>query len=99
MTKVSEAPERLWVQLTPNGSTISYIHDPREVHDNGKPVYQYVRADLADLLAVATERERCALIAEAEGCSEGPDCKNGLMGREHYSWCPMSVAAAIRKTE
>lgn len=40
------APELLWVQLTPSGGTISYVMDPRKVHDNGKPVYQYVRADL-----------------------------------------------------
>lgn len=28
------APERLYVQLTPTGGTISYLSDPCEVHDN-----------------------------------------------------------------
>lgn len=35
-------PARLWVRLTPTGGTISYVLDPREIHDNGKPVYEYV---------------------------------------------------------
>lgn len=39
----TEAPERLYVQLSPNGGTVSYKSDPREVHDNGKPVYEYIR--------------------------------------------------------
>lgn len=43
---VDQPPGRLFVQLTPTGGTISYVIDPREVHDNGKPVYQFVRADL-----------------------------------------------------
>lgn len=34
-------PERLYVQLTPAGSAISYIHDPRKTRDNGKPIYVY----------------------------------------------------------
>lgn len=36
-----QPPRRLFVQLTPSGGTISYVLDPREVHDNGKPVYIY----------------------------------------------------------
>lgn len=43
------APEMLWVQLSASGGTISYIRDPREVHDNGKPVYQYIRVDSATI--------------------------------------------------
>jgi len=44
------APERIWVQIpkSPDDVTVhAYKLDPREVHDNGKPVYVYVRADLA----------------------------------------------------
>lgn len=35
-------PERLFVQVLKN-SVAAYTLDPREVHDNGKPVYEYVR--------------------------------------------------------
>ena len=50
-----KAPEYLWVQLTPNGGTISYVIDPRAVHDNGKPVYRYalVRDPALDVEAEA----------------------------------------------
>lgn len=46
-----EAPERIWVQLYESLipeclSVNAYISDPRKVHDRGKPVYEYVRADL-----------------------------------------------------
>lgn len=40
---MAEAPERLFVQLTPTGGTISYLSIPP---DNRKPVYEYTRADL-----------------------------------------------------
>jgi hypothetical protein len=39
-------PEKLFVQLTPMGGTISYVTDPRKDRDNRRPVYEYVRADL-----------------------------------------------------
>lgn len=45
------------------------------------------------------QRERDAAIAESAGCSDDSDCSNKVMGREHYSWCPQSVAAAIRANE
>lgn len=35
------APDRLWVRVTPNGGTISYVGDPRETDDKGGPVYIY----------------------------------------------------------
>jgi len=40
---MAEAPDKLFVQLTPMGGTISYISKPP---DNRRPVYEYVRADL-----------------------------------------------------
>lgn len=51
----TEAPEQIWTQLyspvSDYGITTiaAYDHDPREVHDNGKPVYVYVRADLGGI--------------------------------------------------
>jgi hypothetical protein len=48
-----EPPEKLWVQLTPMGGTISYISKPP---DNRKPVYEYVRADLPRATADSAER-------------------------------------------
>ena len=36
-----QAPKQLFVQLTANGGTVSYLIDPRKVHDNGKSVYTY----------------------------------------------------------
>lgn len=45
----NEAPEHLYVQLTgvqgPIFSATAWDTDPREVHDNGKPVYIYRRVD------------------------------------------------------
>lgn len=41
-----KAPERILVQLTARGTTF-YLNDPRDVHDNGKPVYVYVLATRA----------------------------------------------------
>lgn len=49
---------------------------------------------------LATERdkalEEAAKIADDEGCSDNKDCANRVMNREHYPWCPKSIAAAIR---
>jgi hypothetical protein len=50
---MSKAPERIWTQLYSPAegyglTTIAaYDRDPREVHDNGKPVYQYALIDPA----------------------------------------------------
>lgn len=35
-------PQRIWIRLTPMGGTISYIHNPPEIYDSGKPVHEYV---------------------------------------------------------
>lgn len=49
MSDKATPPERIWTQLYSPAEgyglrTISaYDRDPREVHDNGKPVYEYVR--------------------------------------------------------
>lgn len=48
-----QAPERLFVQIfgdTPmrTVSVNAYRTDPREVHDSGKPVYEYVLASSRD---------------------------------------------------
>lgn len=55
-------PDRVWIQLASNGGTISYIHDPRETRDNGKPVYIYVRAEAYD--ALLKELETTKAIAD-----------------------------------
>jgi hypothetical protein len=55
---MSEAPERLFVQLTPMGGTISYISKPP---DNRRPVYEYVRADLPRATA---DTEKAAQLAD-----------------------------------
>jgi hypothetical protein len=36
-------PKKLWVQIYGEGidKIAAYEIDPREVHDNGKPIYQY----------------------------------------------------------
>jgi hypothetical protein len=38
--KSEQPPNVLYVQMAGNG-TASYLSDPREIHDNGKPVYLY----------------------------------------------------------
>lgn len=35
------APKQLFVQVLANGDVSSYLRNPKEVHDNGKPVYLY----------------------------------------------------------
>lgn len=41
------APERIWVQLIKDTTLVAaYLQDPREIHDNGKPVYVYIPLDL-----------------------------------------------------
>lgn len=47
-------PSRLWVQLYTHTISATEL-DPREVHDNGKPVYQYVLAESHDALRKAAE--------------------------------------------
>lgn len=91
-----ELPERVWVQkglsifgTDPDQFTLSaFSFDPREVHDSGKPVYQYIRADLV-ASAIATERERCAEIALAHHATLNSTCPGGTA-------CSEGVAAAIR---
>lgn len=38
---MNSPPQMLWAQLTAKGNPIAYARDPREVHDNGQPVYRY----------------------------------------------------------
>lgn len=40
----NDAPERVWVQVI-HGRPVLYDLDPREVHDNGKPVYVYAHVE------------------------------------------------------
>lgn len=62
------SPARLFVQLTSAGGTVSYIRDPREVHDNGKPVYVYipqgqgVHSATAILIEIAKRREKAGTL-------------------------------------
>jgi hypothetical protein len=55
---MAEAPERLFVQLTPMGGTISYLSSPP---DNRKPVYEYIRVDLPRATA---DTEKAAQLAD-----------------------------------
>lgn len=62
------SPTRLYVQLTPTGGTISHIRDPREVYDNGRPVYIYIPrgqgmdSATAMLIEIATRRKRAGTL-------------------------------------
>jgi hypothetical protein len=62
---MAEAPERLFVQLTPMGGTISYLSSPP---DNRKPVYEYIRVDLPRATAAD-----CAYCDSSLGCAEHGD--------------------------
>jgi len=46
---VEGVPERLYAQLLRDGSVAAYERDPREVHDNGKPVYVYTRTSPTEI--------------------------------------------------
>lgn len=41
---VPSPPERLYAQVFKTGNVYAYDYNPCEVHDNGKPVYEYVHA-------------------------------------------------------
>jgi hypothetical protein len=47
-------PDRLYAQLF-HHAIVTTEYDPREVHDNGRPVYQYIRAESHDELREAAE--------------------------------------------
>lgn len=54
-----EAPERLFVRLTPMGGTISYLLDPDKLDGDERPVYQYVRADLSPVVDADSQINIC----------------------------------------
>lgn len=55
MTTKTEPPDRVYVQIV--GSIIAaYDTDPREVHDNGKPVYEYARVRTPASVGEAAEK-------------------------------------------
>lgn len=55
MNKEITAPERIWVQVYPGHRLIATDSDPREAHDNGKPVHVYVLADDEEEITRAEE--------------------------------------------
>lgn len=89
----NEAPERnierIYVQIYSNGFS-AFESDPREVHDNGKPVYEYVRAtEIAKAEAKVWDR---VVKIVAEICDGALRHYDEVSSMAHH-WCSTVVHA------
>lgn len=75
-----KAPERIWAQLTAAGNVIAHNRDPREVHDNGQPVYTY-RLDRSS----SVQRKMIVHVVEGRPRSKRADWNA-------YGWRPVDHA-------